>query len=264
MDWKDRIAIVTGASSGIGAAIARRLAQAGLRVVLVARRIGRLRGVQREIRAQGGQAEAIAADLAAEAGRQQVYEYVNTGFGEVDVLVNNAGLGWYGYFAEMNWETARQIVEVNAAAAAHLSNLFLPGMLQRNRGHIINIGSIAGGFPNQGVAIYSATKAFLDAFTTALCRETAGTRVRVSVVRAGPVQSEFCAAAARRTGGRHLPTERSGIPAETVAERVWWLLRHPRRVLYVPAGLAITPLIELAFGWLIDRLGPLLLKHRST
>ena len=145
---------------------------------------------------------------------------------------------------------------------------FLKRMRERGSGHIINIGSVSGGLPSQGVAIYGATKSFLDNFTTALYRELSGTRLRVSVVRAGPVRTEFCETAAVRQGGMNLPTEHTGVTAELVARRIWGLLRWPRRVIYVPGWLAVTPLVENSFGWLIDQLGPLLLarqkKQRTT
>lgn len=251
-------AVVTGASSGIGAATARRLAAAGWRVILVARRLERLLGLQAEI----GNAEVLAADLGSVAERVRVFEQIR----ETDVLVNNAGFGWYGYFSKMPWETVREMLCVNVEATVHLTRLFLPGMLARKRGHVINVGSVSGSIPSQGIALYAATKSFIDAFTTALHRETHNTGVNVSVVRAGPVRTEFCESAMGRENGGHVPTERMGVSAEYVARRIERLIRHPRRVIYVPWWLGVTPWFELSFGWLEDRLGPLLLqrKQRST
>ncbi|GER79376.1 MAG: oxidoreductase [Anaerolineaceae bacterium] len=259
MDWKNQTAIVTGASSGIGEATARRLAAAGMRVVLVARRMERLLGLRAEIASAGGKAEALAADLGSEAERRRVFEQV----GAADVLVNNAGFGWYGYFNEMRWETARDMLQVNVEAAAHLTTLFLPGMRERNRGHIVNVGSISGNIPSQGIALYGATKAFLDNFTTALARELRGTRVHASVVRAGPVRTEFGEAALSRENGGHVPTEKVGVTSEVVAREIWRLLQRPRRVVYVPRWMGIVPWVELSFGWIIDRVGPLLLRRQT-
>lgn len=262
MNAHSRVALVTGASSGIGAATARRLAATGLRVILVARRRERLLELQAEIEATGGRAEIMVADLGRETERMRVFEQAC----EADVLVNNAGFGWYGYFAKMPWETAREMLHVNLEATAHLTWLFLPGMLARKRGHVVNVGSVAGGIPSQGITLYAATKSFLDAFTTALHRETRGTGVQVSVVRAGPVRTEFCESAVGRENGGHVPTERMGVSAEYVARRIERLIQHPRRVIYVPWWLRVTPWVELSFGWLEDRLGPLLLRRneRST
>jgi short-subunit dehydrogenase len=263
INWKDKVAIITGASSGIGAATARQLAAAGMRVVLVARRLERLLLLKKDIETGGGQAEVIAADLASEIDRNQVFEQVEDQLGGVDVLVNNAGIGWYGYYAEMPWETAREMLQINVGATMHLTSLFLPGMKLKNRGHIVNVGSIAGSFPNQGVAVYSASKSFMDAFTTVLYRELRGSKVNISVVRAGPVRTEFCESALNRDKGGHVPTENVGVTADVVAREIWKLLLRPRKVIYVPPTLRVAPWIELTFGWLVDRLGPLLLKRQK-
>ena len=254
-----KTSVVTGASSGIGAATAYHLARMGLRVTMVARRTERLLEVQAEIASAGGNAEVIAADLGDAAERERVFHQV----GAADVLINNAGFGWYGYFDEMSWDTAREMLRINVEAAAHLTSLFLPGMKARRRGHIVNVGSISGSIPSQGIAMYAASKAFLDAFTTALHRETRGTGVQVSVVRAGTVKSEFFESAVSRENGRPVPTEGFGVTSEHVARRIWDVLQHPRRVVYVPRWLAVVPWVELGFGWAEDLIGPLLLKRNT-
>jgi hypothetical protein len=170
-------------------------------------------------------------------------------------------LGWYGYGSEMPWDIAQTLLQVNITAAVHFTILTLHDMQERNQGHIINIGSVVGSLPSQGVAVYGATKAFLDHFSTALFRESRNTGVHISVVRAGPVRTEFCQAAAQRPGGFNLPTERMGVSPDAVADRVWRLIQHPTRVIYVPRHLMFFPWLETYFGWLIDRLGPLLLKR---
>jgi short-subunit dehydrogenase len=259
-NWRDKVALITGASSGIGEATARQLAKAGMKVMLVARRMERLRQLKTEIDSVGGKAEIAAADLSSENERERVFEQVGT----ADVLVNNAGFGWYGYFSDMPWETAWEMLLVNIGATVHLTSLFLPGMLERKCGHIINIGSISGSIPSQGIAMYSASKAFLDAFTTALHRETRGTKVQVSVVRVGPVRTEFGEAALSKENSGHVPTEKIGVSAEHVALRIWKLLLHPQRGIYVPRWLRVVPWLELSFGWLEDMLGPLLLRSKKV
>jgi len=254
-----KLVIVTGASSGIGEATARQLAKAGMRVVLVARRLERLLGLQAEIASTGGKAEVVEADLRSEEKRVHIFQQV----GEADVLVNNAGFGWYGYFNNMPWKTAREMLEINVESTAHLTSLFLPGMRKRNRGHIINVGSISGSIPSQGIAMYAASKSFMDAFTTALHRETRGTKVNVSVVRAGAVKTEFCESALNRENGGHVPTEKVGVTSEHVAHRIWNLLLRPKRVIYVPRWLQVVPWVELSFGWLEDLIGPVLLRREK-
>jgi len=255
-NWKDKVAVVTGASSGIGEATARQLAKAGMKVALVARRVDRLWRLKTEIESDGGKAEIAVADLSSEAERIHVFNQI----GAADVLVNNAGFGWYGYFSSMKWKTAYEMLQLNIGATAHLTSLFLPGMLAQNSGHVINVGSISGSIPSQGITMYAASKSFMDAFTTALHRETRGTGVQVSVVRAGPVRTEFGEAALGKENGGHVPTEKIGVTSRHVAQRIWGLLMRPRRVIYVPRWMRIVPWIELSFGWLEDMLGPLLLK----
>ena len=115
--------------------------------------------------------------------------------------------------------------------------------------------------PDQGVAIYAATKAFVDSFTTSLFRELHGSRVYASVVRPGPVKTEFFPTAAGREAGKPVPAERFAVSADAVARSISRLLRHPRRVVYVPWGLALAPWIEILFSGLIDHMGPMLLKR---
>jgi short-subunit dehydrogenase len=262
-NWKDKIAVVTGASSGIGAATARRLAREGMQVVLVARRLDRLEELAGEIRQGGGQAYTIAADLMQESDRSRVFQEVTERNGEVDILVNNAGLGWYGYGSDMSWRTAWEMLQVNVEAVVQLSLSFLPGMRRRGAGHIINVGSISGSIPSQGIALYGATKSFLDNFTTALYRELTGTHVHISVVRAGAVRTEFGEVALSKENGGHVPTEHVGVTADYVAWQIWKLMLRPQRVIYVPGWLQVVPWAELTFGWIIDRVGPLLLKKQK-
>jgi short-subunit dehydrogenase len=256
-----KTALITGASSGIGAALARKLAAEGFHVLLTARREAQLRERKAEIEQAGGSAEIFPLDLSLEAARQQLFE--QTGARPVDLLVNCAGFGWYGYYAEMTWETIHAMVAVNVEAALHLTRLFLPGMLARRSGHVIVLSSIAGSLPSQGTALYSASKACLDAFTTALYRETRGTGVEVSLVRPGPVKTEFFAASAAQTNGHRNPVEGSGVSVEYAVERIWRLVRRPRRVLHIPAWAALAPLFEIATGWIQDWIGPVHLRRRT-
>ncbi len=258
--WNNKLAVITGASSGIGAALARKLSAQGLQVLLVARRRERLESLAEEICAAGGSARILTADLRNEADRARLCEQAE----DADLLINNAGLGWYGYGDQMSWKTAQEMLQVNVEAVVQLSLTFLAKMRLRNAGHIINIGSISGSLPSQGIALYGATKSFLDNFTTALQRELTGTQVHVSVVRAGPVKTEFVEAALALENGGHMPQGMIGVSSEQVAERIWSLVRRPRRILYIPGYLRIVPWLELSFGWIIDRVGPLLLKNQKT
>jgi short-subunit dehydrogenase len=258
-----KTALITGASSGIGAAFALFLAGRGLRVILTARRGERLRDLVEQIKKAGGEAVYYPCDLSDIDDRQRMVQTVKEKHDPVDILINNAGFGWYGYFHKMSWNDAAQMLAVNIESAVHLSRLFLPQMIARGQGHIINISSIAGGLPNQGIAMYAASKAFIDAFTTSLYRETRGSGVTASTMRLGPVETEFYDQAKKKENGSAVPAEKWAIPVEPVNKALWRLLIHPRRVMYIPAWLRISAIVEPLFGWAIDPLGPLLLRRKN-
>lgn len=256
------VAVVTGASSGIGAATALRLASRGYKVILVARRRDRLEALAGRIRAGGGTAESLAVDLAAPGGVRTIFErVVELGEG-IDVLVNSAGFGWYGYASEMSVDTAVTMIQVNNAAMAELVLHFLPLMKRRGSGHIINLSSIVGSLPSPWAVLYSATKSFVDAFTTALYRELRGSGVNVSAVRPGPVLTEFYQTVRRLSSGRSIPVGKISVLPEAVADAIVKLLARPRRAVYVPAGFRVLPWIEFSFGWLVDRLAAFFLRRQ--
>lgn len=262
--WKGKVAIVTGASSGIGAAVAKRLAHEGIIVVLVARRRERLDELAATLSCQGGEAMVIAADLSQEEDRCKVLCEAKARYGKVDMLINCAGFGWYGFGFEMPWKTARDMLAVNVASSVHLALLLLPEMKSRKSGFIINVGSIAGSLPSQGIAVYSATKAFIDSFTKSLIRELKGSGVHVGVVKPGPVATEFYNSAAQKYASLPIPAERFGISAEKVAERIWQMIKRRQKIAYIPCFLALTPWVELLCGWIMNLLGPVLLRRRSS
>jgi uncharacterized protein len=258
--WKDKLALMTGASSGIGAATAERLAREGLHVILTARRADRLEELAGRIRQAGGQADVLVADLSSEAGRAAVYTYVMEHYGRLDVLVNNAGMAWFGFTAKMPWQVAHDQLEVNIAALVQLTLLFLPVMEAQHSGHIINLSSIASATPQQGIAIYAASKAFVSSFTTSVYRELKGSGVSISAIRPGPVSSEFFDSTRAKPGSGSIPAENMAVSPQRIADAIWSLLRHPRRALTVPWYWGATSLLEPLFGWIIDLLGPFLIK----
>lgn len=259
----NKTALITGASSGIGESVAKNLAHHGLKVILVARREDRLSKISKEIIDNGGNAVFYVADLSNESARLLLWKQLQDDNLVPDILVNNAGIGWYGYFHEMPWSPAKTLLHLNIDAMVHLSSLVIPSMLMRNYGHIINIGSISGRLPEQGIALYSSSKAFMDSFTTILFRELVGSKIHISVIRAGPLKTEFFDAARKIENGGSIPAEKLATSVSSVSTRVWKLLRNPRKVAYVPGWMFISPLLESLFGWAIDLAGPLLLKMRK-
>ena len=189
-------ALVTGASAGIGAAIARELAGRGHDLILVARREQRLRSLADELGSEHGvAAEVIAADLSREDERERLHSAIAERGRWVEVLVNNAGFGSRGRFVDGDTARMVEMVEVNVAAVVDLSGRFMPGMANRGRGAVINIASAASFQPIPGTAVYAASKAFVLSFSEAIRTEMRGTGVTVTAVCPGPVETEFTEAA---------------------------------------------------------------------
>jgi len=258
-----KIVLITGASSGIGAAAAEYLALNGFSVVLVARREEKLSALVEKIRQHNGSASYYECDLSSEKARIQLVSDLERDQLIPEILINNAGFGWYGYYESINWQTARDLLAVNIEAVAHLTRLFLPFMLSKKSGHIINIGSVVGKLPEQGIGLYSASKAFLDAFTTSMYRELRGSGVVMSVMRLGPVKTEFFDAARSLENGGNVPAEKLAISVDKVAQGIHRLIRHPHKVVYLPWYQVFSPLLEVLFSWAIDLVGPILLGRKN-
>lgn len=260
---QDKTALVTGASSGIGSAISKFLARKGLTVILSARRKEKLDELVTEITHEGGKAFAISADLSKTEDREKLVAESIQKTGKIDFLINNAGFGWYGYSEKMPWDLAKNMIKVNLESVIHLTSMILPTMIKRCEGFIINIGSIAGDMPNQGIALYGATKAFLSSYSTALFRELKGKNVHISIIKPGPIATDFFQSAKKLTNALPVPAEKFCLKPERVAKTVWGLIQKPRKQAYVPGYLSVMPSIEYFFGWIIDILGPLLLKRNQ-
>jgi short-subunit dehydrogenase len=186
------IALVTGASAGIGKELARCFAADQHAVVLVARRLPLLETLAAELRASHGQeAWPLACDLSAPNGVDRLLEELARRGLEVDFLVNNAGFGTTGPFAASPAEREISMAELNVMAVVRLTRALLPGMLARGRGRILNIGSTAGFQPGPYMATYYASKAFVNHFSEALAEEVRGTGVTVTLSCPGPTHTEF-------------------------------------------------------------------------
>jgi short-subunit dehydrogenase len=180
------VALVTGASSGIGAEFAKQFSDRGYELVLVARRAERLDQLASEL---PGPAHVIACDLACDADSLPG-KVAELGL-QVDVLVNNAGFGTHGRFSEIDPARDAELVRLNCEAVVTLTHAFLPGMLERGRGGVITVASTAGMQPIPYEATYSASKAFARTFSDALNTELRGTGVRALCVNPGPVPTEW-------------------------------------------------------------------------
>jgi NAD(P)-dependent dehydrogenase (short-subunit alcohol dehydrogenase family) len=215
------VAIVTGASSGIGAATARELARRGATVVLAARRVGMLEAEMRSIREAGGEAVAVPSDVADPSDVAMLAERTSAEFGRVDVLVNNAGAFWSRSLASSRPDEITGLIQVNLLGAVLLTRAVLPGMLTRHHGAIISVSSLSGRVAME--PLYSATKYGLRGFSLALRRQLAGTGVSVSLVSPGNINTEMT---------KHI-TARMPEPS-LVATTIADLVRRPRREVVVP------------------------------
>ena len=183
-------ALVTGASSGIGRALAELLAKDGYDLVLVARREDRLQALQNEWSEHYSIAvRVVAMDLAAHTAPQKLFDALEGD--SIDVLVNNAGFASYGPFAESNTANDLEMIQVNITTLTHLTRLFLPKMIERGQGRIMNIASTAAFVPGPLMAVYYATKAYVLSFSQALAEELRGSGVTVTTYCPGPVATEF-------------------------------------------------------------------------
>jgi uncharacterized protein len=183
--------LVTGASSGIGREMAKLFAADGSRVVLVARRLERLNALAAEIRDKGGEAIPLTYDLLDPAAPLQLFDDLAAKQIDIDVLVNNAGFGGAGKIATLPLDRQLGVIQLNVTALTHLTRLFVPKMIERRRGGIFNVGSIAGFQSGANQAVYCATKAYVLSFTEALAVELAGTGVTVTLLAPGVTDTEF-------------------------------------------------------------------------
>ncbi|MFJ8045689.1 SDR family NAD(P)-dependent oxidoreductase [Kitasatospora sp. NPDC096147] len=239
------VVLLTGASSGLGAATATRLAATGWRLLLSGRDRPRLRAVAAET---GGLA--LPADLTAPGGPERLAASALAVDGRVDVLIADAGIGWRGPFAEMPLDTLASMVELNLTAPLRLSRLLLPGMLERGRGRIVLVGSIAGAVGVREEAVYAATKAALGLFAESLRYELRGSGVGVRVVVPGPVDTPFFA---RRGTPYQREHPRPSRP-ERVAETVHRAVTGSRDELVVPGWFRLPGRLHGAAPQLFQRL----------
>ena len=211
---KRPLAIVTGASSGIGRDFADLLARDGYDLLLVARRRELLETTARAIGDRYGVAcEPFAADLAKRLEREHLAVRIRGVEDRVTALVNNAGIGVHGYFRDTDIERELELIEVNIAALTHLTKLVLPSMLKRGEGRIVNVSSVAAFQPGPLMSVYYASKAYVQSFSEALAEEVAGTGVTVTAVCPGPTVTEF-----HSTAGIHPDAPAVGAPPMTSRE----------------------------------------------
>jgi short-subunit dehydrogenase len=251
-------ALITGASAGIGGEFARQLAMRAQSLVLVARREERLNALREELQNRNAQLNlhARVVDLCDKSQIDDLIAWLDQNKIDIDLLINNAGLGDYGSFATSDPERNDRMIQVNIAALTLLTRRLLPQMIARKRGAILNVSSSAGFLPIPGMAVYGASKAFVNSFSEALRAELRGTGITVTALCPGPVHTEFGDVAKRPGGDPERGPEFVYVSVEkTVRDALATV--EADRPLVVP-GLAmklgmflvrITPMPILRFTW---------------
>jgi short-subunit dehydrogenase len=226
--------LVTGASRGIGRATALELARRGADLALAARDTDALKEVAAACRGEGVAAHAITTDVADEAQVRRMVRSAERILGGLDILVNNAGLGLTAPVAEIDPDDLRYVFQVNVMGAHVATVTALPGMRERGRGHIVNVGSVASHISVPNLGGYSATKFALKALTDALRMELRGAGIGVTLICPGPIRTDFVAATRGDARGR-LPLKPVGAPAEDVGRAIADAIAKNHAEVFVPA-----------------------------
>ncbi len=234
MDLNGRVALVTGASSGFGEAVALGLAKAGAKVALAARREDRLRDLAQRIEAAGGQAKVIVADFTDEAQAQRAVHETEAAFGRLDILINNAGVMYLEPVATADLGRWRSMLELNVLGLIAATQAALPGMTARKDGHIVNIASTAGHVSNPLAAAYSATKFGVVGFSESLRKEVHKDNIRVTVISPGMAATELrdhiAVPAVQSALNKSAETMRQ-LTADDVADAILYAVSRPPHVM---------------------------------
>ena len=211
-------ALITGASSGLGAEFARQLAGYAKSLVLVARRLERLDALKAELESRHGNltVHVYGADIGKEDQRAALVNWLPSQNVKVDFLINNAGLGDHGAFESADWNKARSMIDVNISALTHFIHLLLPSMTLAGRAAVLNVSSTAGYFPLPNTAVYSASKAYVTSLSEALAIELRPRGITVTALCPGPIATEFHSVA-RRAGDLDSASHAKTMPAFVVS-----------------------------------------------
>ena len=254
---ENKVVIITGASSGIGAATALRLARDGMRLTLAARRVERLEQVAKEVQALGGEALVVQVDVCNQDDIQHMLQATLERWGRIDVLINNAGVGNEARLTKFPPGEIHKRIHTNLIAVIECTQAVLPTMLSQKAGHIINVASIAGLIATPGSAVYCAGKFGVVGFSDALYRDLLGTGVHVSAFCPGFTPTEISPILQAHAEGKpDAPYVPGLMPVEYVADQLARLIRHPRRRVVVPKSWSVLVFLAFLFPRLVDWLSP--------
>ena len=248
-----QVMVITGASSGIGAATARRLAQEGVRLTLAARRQERLQEVGKEVERLGSEVMVVPTDVTHRAEIHGMVQATLDRWGRIDVLFNNAGMSYSGQFVDLDPDGMRTEVMVNLMAVIDCAQAVLPTMLRQKSGHIINTASLAGLVALPGSSIYCASKFGVFGFSDALRRELRGAGVHVSTFCPGYTPSELNPPLKAHAEGRPNAPRLPGLmPTAYVADQLARLAYRPRRLVILPKSWRVLILVAYLFPGIAD------------
>ncbi|HLG77967.1 MAG TPA: SDR family NAD(P)-dependent oxidoreductase [Ktedonobacteraceae bacterium] len=228
-----KVALVTGASSGIGEATAAALAAEGAQVALLARRQDRLEALVERIAAQGGKALPFVADVTDEQQVKECVRRVQAELGRLDILVNNAGVMLLGQIDGANTDDWRRMVDINVMGLLYATHAVLPLMKQQNSGHIVNVSSVAGRTARAGSGVYNATKWGVVAFSEALRQEVYKQNIRVTAIEPGAVATELPDHITDEAARQNLGTWLQGLTplkSEDIADAILYAVTRPQYV----------------------------------
>jgi len=253
MEIRNKVVLITGASSGIGAGVARRLAKEGAKVVLTARRKELLDSLAQEITAQGGQALALQVDVTDNHAIKEMVNETVAKYGRLDVLVNNAGLGFSSDVKDIDPARLRLQVAVNLVALIECAQAALRPMVAQGSGLIINVASLAGLVGAPGSSVYSATKFGVIGFSDSLRREVHKQGVRVTTFCPGFVATDFSPRLKKISmGAPDAPYLPGVMSVEYVAGVIAGIIRRPRRLVLVPFAFSTLVQLARAFPGIVD------------
>jgi len=249
------VIIITGASSGIGAATARRLARENLCLTLAARRADRLQDVARDVGELGSEALIVPTDVTNRADLHHMVKATLDRWGRIDVLLNDAGISYDEPLVDLEPDKIRMEVQVNLLALIECTQAVLPVMLEQKSGHIINVASIEGLVATPGSSVYCATKFGVFGFSDSLRRQLRGSGVHVSALCPGYTPSEITPRLKAHVEGRPDAPHHPGLmPTSYVADQIARLVRHPRRMVVLPHSWSVLVLVAFLFPGVADAL----------
>lgn len=259
-----KVVIITGASSGIGAATARRLACDGMRLTLAARRMDRLEKVAAEVEELGGESLIVQTDVRNYEDLEHMVQTTLDKWGRIDVLLNNAGVGHDRILLRTRSERIRDEIHINLIAVIEAAQVVLPAMLRQKSGQIINVSSIAGLVSTPGSSVYGASKFGVNGFSDALRRELRGSGISVSAFCPGFTPSEISPGLKAISEGQpDVPHPPGLMPVTYVADQIAHLIRHPRRKVIIPPSWKFLILIATLFPGIADFLLPLFISKKN-